>query len=42
MKTSKNKKSAKKINKTKKIINALIPFFEYKNNKGNTVIYATS
>ncbi len=42
MKTSKNKKLEQKINKTKKIINALIPYFEYKNNKGNTVKYATS
>ena len=42
MKTAQKKILILKINKTKNIINALIPYFEYKNNKGNTVKYLTS
>jgi len=42
MKTVQKKILILKINKTKNIINALIPYFEYKNNKGNTVKYVTS
>jgi hypothetical protein len=42
MKTANKKTLMLKINKTKNIINALIPYFEYKNNKGNTVKYLTS
>ena len=42
MKTTNKKTLMLKINKTKNIINALIPYFEYKNNKGNTVKYLTS